>query len=130
MKKAVWLLIICVIVCGCKKKQTPPEHRVVTGIQVEYHQGENVLHRSYQKTENVQFMLNYLRILNPFGPVIPEERQADNCRITLQYSYGPDSVYLQQGSRYLCRNGGPWESIDSARASLLYPMLLLLPSDA
>lgn len=130
MKKAVWLLIVCALLCGCKKKQTPPEHRVVTGIQVEYHQGENVLFRNYQKTENVQFMLNYLRILDPFGPVIPEERQTDNCRITLQYSYGPDSIYLQQGSRYLCRNGGPWESIDSARASLLYPMLLLLPSDA
>lgn len=129
MKKTVLLLIICVILCGCKKEKAP-EHRVVTGIQVEYHQGENVLHRSYKKTENVQFMLNYLRILNPFGPVIPEGRQADNCRITLQYSHGPDSVYLQQGSAYLCRNGGPWESIDSARASLLYPMLLLLPSDA
>ena len=129
MKKTVILLIICVILCGCKKEKEP-EHRVVTGIQVEYHQGENVLHRSYKKTENVQFVLNYLRILNPFGPVIPEGRQADNCRITLQYSHGPDSVYLQQGSAYLCRNGGPWESIDSARASLLYPMLLLLPSDA
>ena len=82
MKKTVFLLIICVILCGCKKEKAP-EHRVVTGIQVEYHQGENVLHRSYKKTENVQFMLNYLRILNPFGPVIPEGRQADNCRITL-----------------------------------------------
>ena len=130
MKKAVVLLVFCLIFCGCKKKETPPEHRVVTGIQVEYHQGENVLYRSYQKTENVQFMLNYLRILNPFGPVIPEGKQTDNCRITLQYSYGPDSIYLQQGNAYLCRNGGPWESIDSARASLLYPMLLLLPSDA
>lgn len=130
MKKAVWLLIVCMLFCGCRKKETSPEHRVVTGIQVEYHQGTNVLLRNYQKTENVQFMLNYLRILKPFGPVIPEGRQTDNCRITLQYSYGPDSVYLQQGTSYLCRNGGIWESIDRSRASLLYPMLLLLPSDA
>ena len=130
MKKAVVLLAFCLIFCGCKKKETPPEHRVVTGIQVEYYRGENVLYRTYQKTENVQFVLNYLRILNPFGPVIPEGKQTDNCRITLQYSYGPDSIYLQQGNAYLCRNDGPWESINSARASLLYPMLLLLPSDA
>ena len=130
MKKTVFLLIFCVILCGCKKKETPPDHRVVTGVQVEYHQGEKVLLRNYQKTENVQFMLNYLRILKPFGPVIPEGRQTDNCRITLQYSYGPDSIYLQQGNSYLCRNGGVWESIDRTRASLLYPMLLLLPSDA
>jgi len=44
MKKTVFLLIICVILCGCKKEKAP-EHRVVTGIQVEYHQGENVLHQ-------------------------------------------------------------------------------------
>lgn len=130
MKRMAFLLAFCVFFCGCKKKETTPEHRVVTGIQVEYHQGERVLLRNYRKTENVQFMLNYLRILKPFGPVIPEGRQADNCRITLQYSHGPDSIYLQQGNSYLCRNGGDWESIDRARASLLYPMLLLLPSDA
>ena len=63
-------------------------------------------------------------------PVIPEEETADTCQITLEYSYGPDSVYLQQGSRYLRRDGGDWESIDRTRGTLLYPMLLLLPSDS
>ena len=129
MKRMVFLLILCLVFSGCKKNETP-EHRVVTGIEVEYHQGEKVLERSNHKTENVQFMLNYLRILRPFGPVIPEGEQEDNCRITLQYSFGPDSVYLQRGNSYLCRNGKDWESIDRSRASLLYPMLLLLPSDA
>lgn len=129
MKRTVILLIVCVLLCGCKKEEKVPEHRVVTGVQVEYHQGERVLRRSYHKTENVQFMLNYLRILKPFGPVIPEEGSADSCQITLQYSHGPDSVYLQRGNSYLCRNGGDWESIDKTRATLLYPMLLLLPSD-
>jgi len=130
MKKTAFLLVFCILLCGCKKKEAPPEHRVVTGVQVEYHQGGKVLHRSYSKTENVQFMLNYLRILKPFGPVIPEEESSDSCQITLEYSYGPDSIYLQRGNRYLCRNGGDWESIDRTRATLLYPMLLLLPSDA
>ena len=130
MKKTAFLLAFCMLLCGCKKKETPPDHRVVTGVQVEYHQGERVLQRSYHKLENVQFMLNYLRILKPFGPVIPEGESSDNCRITLEYSHGPDSVYLQQGNSYLCRNGGDWESIDRTRGTLLYPMLLLLPSDS
>ena len=130
MKKLVFLLAFCMLLWGCNKKETPPDHRVVTGVQVEYHQGEKVLQRSYHKTENVQFMLNYLRILKPFGPVIPEGKSSDNCRITLEYSHGPDSVYLQQGNSYLCRNGGQWESIDRSRGTLLYPMLLLLPSDS
>ena len=130
MKRIVFLLIFCVLLCGCGKKETPPEHRVVTGVQVEYQQGERVLHRSYHKIENVQFMLNYLRILKPFGPVIPEEESGDSCQITLEYSHGPDSVYLQRGNSYLRRNGGDWESIDRTRGTLLYPMLLLLPSDS
>ena len=130
MKKTVFLLALCMLLWGCGKKETPPDHRVVTGVQVEYHQGEKVLQRSYHKIENVQFILNYLRILKPFGPVIPEGMSSDNCRITLEYSYGPDSVYLQQGNSYLCRNGGQWESIDRTRGTLLYPMLLLLPSDS
>ena len=129
MKKMAILLALCVLLCGCKKTEKEPEHRVVTGVQVEYHQGEKVLHRSYHKTENVQFMLNYLRILKPFGPVIPEGETADSCQITLEYSHGPDTVYQQRGNSYLCRNGGAWESIDKTRATLLYPMLLLLPSD-
>ena len=130
MKKLAFLLAFCIFLWGCGKKETTPEHRVVTGVEVEYHQGEKVLQRSYNKIENVQFMLNYLRILKPFGPVIPEESSSDNCRITLRYSHGPDSVFVQQGNSYLCRNGGQWESIDRTRATLLYPMLLLLPSDS
>ena len=130
MKKMAFLLIACIILCGCGKKEETPEHRVVTGVQVEYRQGAKVLQRSYHKLENVQFMLNYLRILKPFGPVIPEGESGDSCRITLEYSHGPDSVFVQQGNSYLCRDGGDWESIDRTRGTLLYPMLLLLPSDS
>ena len=95
MRKMAVLLMVCVLLGGCKKTEKVPEHRVVTGVEVEYHQGEQVLHRSYHKLENIQFMLNYLRILKPFGPVIPEGESADSCEITLEYSDGPDSVYQQ-----------------------------------
>ena len=129
MKQTILLLLLCAFLCGCEKKEAPPTHRVVTGVQVEYRQGDRLLRRSYSRPENVQSILNYLRILKPFGPVIPEEGDGNGCRITLHFSHGPDSIYLQQGNSYLCRNGGDWESIDSTRATLLYPMLLLLPAD-
>jgi len=130
MKKIAVLLAFCVFLWGCGKKEAPSEHRVVTGVQVDYKQGEKVLHRSYHNIENVQFMLNYLRILKPFGPVIPEGETADSCQITLEYSNGPNTVYVQRGNSYICRDGGDWESIDRTRGTLLYPMLLLLPSDS
>ena len=130
MKRTVLLLILCGLLWGCEKKEDSPVHRVVTGVEVEYRQGDKVLNRSYTKMESVQSVLNYLRILKPFGPVIPTEKSIDGCRITVHFSHGPDTVYLQQGNSYLCCNGGDWESIDSNRATLLYPMLLLLPSDS
>ena len=129
MKRLCFLVIFCLFFCGCQKESPPPAVRVVTGVQVELHRDGQVLHRNYTSTENVQAMLNYLRILRPYGPVIPEAGNGDGCRITLHYSHGPDSIYLQQGNDYLRRNDEDWESIDHNKADLLYPMLLLMPSD-
>ena len=58
MKKTVFLLVLCMLLWGCGKKETPPDHRVVTGVQVEYHQGEKVLHRRYHKTKLVRIQGN------------------------------------------------------------------------
>jgi hypothetical protein len=104
-------------------------YRVVTGVQVHYERPGNSIDRVYTKPASMQSILTYLRILRPFGPVNPETAEGASCRITLQYSKGPDSVYLQQGQQYLQKDGGDWERIDTNRASLLYPLLLLLPSD-
>ena len=130
MKRIGILLILCFMLTGCAKKEPPPAHRVVVGVQVEYRHSSQLLHRTYTRPENIEAILNYLRILKPFGPVVPEESNGNGCRITLRYSHGPDTVYLQQGNAYLSRDNGDWATIDSTRASLLYPLLLLLPSDA
>lgn len=129
MKRIGILILLAALLVGCKK-QSEPLHRVVTGVQVEYHRNGETVSRTYTKASSVQSMLTYLRILRPFGPTVPEGEFDSKCRITLQYSQGPDSVYLQQGNRYLRRDEGDWEYIDNARANLLYPLLLLLPSDA
>lgn len=129
MKRIAVLLIFPLLLCGCAFKRNQITHRVVTGVQVEYTRNGETLHRNYTKPGSIHSILTYLRILRPFGPVIPEGDHESNCRITLQYSQGPSSVFLQQGDRYLQRDNGTWESINSSRATLLYPMLLLLPSD-
>ena len=129
MKRIGSLILLVLLLSGCARAEKMPACRVVTGVQVEFQQNGRILRRSYSKTENVQAVLNYLRILRPFGPVVPDGGNGNGCRITLQFSHGPDSVYLQQGTSYLCCDDGSWETIDSTRATLLYPMLLLLPSD-
>lgn len=130
MKRIGMILLLVVMLTGCAKKEVLPAHRVVTGIQVEYRQGDQLLERTYTRPENIRAVLNYLRILKPHGPVIPEEGNGNGCRITLRYSSGPDTVYLQNSNAYLSRNHGQWATIDEKRAPLLYPLLLLLPSDA
>ena len=129
MKRICILLILAVLLTGCKK-QPEPIVRVVTGVQVEYNRNGETLSRTYTKPSSVQSVLTYLRILRPFGPTVPKGEFDTTCRITLQYSHGPDSVYLQQGDRYLRKDAGDWQTIDNSRATLLYPLLLLLPSDA
>ena len=130
MKRIVFFLILPFLLTGCVQNRAQSQYRVVTGVQVEYNRNGETISRTYTKASSVQSVLTYLRILRPFGPTIPEGEFDSTCRITLQYSHGPDSVYFQQGNRYLSRDGGDWERIDNARGGLIYPLLLLLPSDA
>ena len=130
MKKIAILAVLVCVLSGCGQKADMPVYRVVTGVEVEYHQQDRTILRTYNTTTSMQSILNYLRILRPFGPVNPESAFDSACKITLHYSQGPDSVYIQRGQQYLQKDGGDWETVDSSRASLLYPLLLLLPSDS
>jgi len=127
MKRMLVVLIAICLFSGCGARKDVC--RVVTGVQVDYKRQDGTIHREYTSPASMQSVLTYLRILKPYGPVIPEGNADTECRITLHFSHGPDSVYLQQGQRYLQKDGGDWEHIDPSRASLLYPLLLLLPSD-
>ncbi len=127
MKRLAILLIFAIFLSGYTKK--PPVCRVVTGIEVVYTEGADTITRTYTKDRSIRSVLTYLRMLRPYGPTVPQEAEDTACRITLHYSYGPDSLYLQRGSRYLQKKDGPWRRIDSGRAALLRPLLLLLPSD-
>ena len=129
MKRIGIFVLLVFLLVGCKKQEMPAT-RVVTGAQVEYRDGADIITRNYTKSASIQSILTYLRILRPYGPAMPTEESSSSCRITLRYSHGPDSVYLQQGKRYLQRDGGDWQIIDNSKANLLYPLLLLLPSDA
>ena len=127
MKRIVIVLLCLCCLWGCSAKAG--DCRVVTGVQVEYTRKDGTIFREYTSHTSMQSVLTYLRILKPYGPVIPQGESDTHCRITLHFSHGPDSVYVQQGQAYLQKDGGDWASIDASRASLLYPLLLLLPSD-
>lgn len=128
MKRMGIFLAVCLLLTGCSGRKEPID-RVVTGVQVQFQQQNDTIQRTYTKNTSIQSILTYLRFLKPFGPVLPQGQSATRCQFILHYSHGPDSVYLQQGNEYLQKNGGEWQTIRSSYGSLLYPLLLLLPSD-
>ena len=129
MKRIVFLVFFCFLLGGCTPSDPKPISRVVTGIEVQYRQNEKELHRVYTRDSSMQSVLNYLRMLHPSGPVTPEEESQNTCRITIQYSTGEYRTFLQTGDRYLRTDGNRWQKVDTVQAKLLYPLLLLLPSD-
>ena len=127
MKQIAVMICICCLLSGCRKQESA--YRVVTSVEVNYRQGENAIHRIYTRDENITAVLNYLRMLRPYGPVTPEETDDLSCEIILKFSHGADTVYTQMGYDYLRKDKESWTKIDDTRASLLYPLLLLMPSD-
>lgn len=125
MKHIAFILIFTLLLGGCTAQEAPV-CRVVTGAQIQY---GDTLSRTYTEDESLQSVLNYLRLLHPHGPVIPTEESQLSCTITLQYSHGPDSIIVLRDFHYFQQDGGYWKVVDSSHARLLYPMLLLLPSD-
>jgi len=128
VKKIGMILAVVLLLSGCGK-QAEVQCRVITGVQVEYQRQGEILERVYTRQESIGSVMNYLRMLKPAGPVRPQRDDSCICRITVRYSYGPDKVFVQQGNDCLQQDGGMWKEIDVHQAQLLYPMLLLLPSD-
>ena len=122
------VLFALMLLCGCTKQQEPLANRVVTGVDVIYSREGKEISRTYNRQESIHAVLNYLRLLEKGTVAVPEET-ANRCEFRIHYSYGADTVILQWGDQYLQRNGAPWQSIDSNHGQLLYPLLLLLPSD-
>ena len=129
MKKIAVILAVVLILGGCSKQKEAP-YRVITGVQVEYQQRGETLTRIYNRQESIGSVMNYLRMLKPAGPVQPQGDYSCSCRITVRYSDGSGKVFVQQGNDCLKQDDGAWKKIDVHQAQLLYPMLLLLPSDA
>lgn len=129
MKRIGILLVLAVMLTGCGRHAEIP-CRVITGVDVQYQQGGAWVERTYFQQESMEAVLNYLRMLKPEGIVLPDDPQTINCQITVHFSDGTDKLFFQQGNIYLREGDGAWEKIDRQQAQLLYPLLLLMPSDS
>ncbi len=128
------LLLILLICGGCSRQAAMPQsttHRVVTEIHVFYENGPIRTQRHYFTSEKMQAVLNYLRLLNPYGVATesPNSVSGSNFDIVLTYSDGGEKRYRQHADRYLQEGNGQWRQIDPKKALELSRILSQMESD-
>jgi len=101
-----------------------PEHppRVVTRICVEETDGTGNRLHTYDRPEQMDGLLTWLRLAEPGDPVKidPDSFRTGQYRITLKLSDGTDALYRQVHRDYIQKNEGPWRRI-LAENDLLFP---------
>ncbi len=123
------------LLSGCSRGNTvlssAPECRVVTGICVQFESGPIRFERNYTASEKMQKILNYLRVIDPYGPPAedPETAEGSSFRIELNYSDGCKKTYLQKGDRFMKEEGQTWKRIDPKRARELSRILGQMEGD-
>ena len=118
---------------GCKGFSSPKKAlcRVVTQVDITGREKDVAIHRRYTDTQKMQWVLIYLRTLNPgIKPQSPSDKAlAETYEISLKFSDGSEKIYRQADHRFLSQNFHPWQPIDPGRASGLYTLMRKLPSD-
>ena len=132
--RVIWILFAAAFLLGgCSRLETLPPSvcRVVTGVSVDFENRGLRARRNYTAAEKMQQVLNYLRIIDPYGnpEEDPEAAGGSSFRITLTYSDGHQKVYLQKSDRFMKTDDGVWKKIDPDRAVELGRILGRMESD-
>ena len=128
------LLFFMLPLGGCSRHSSGDSNtplRVVTKIDISYHNGPLHCRRHYHDSNKMTQVLNYLRLIDPYGPPAedPDTAQGSLFHIQLTYSDGSTKIYQQKSDRYMRINNEPWKSINPAKAEALSLLLGQLESD-
>lgn len=130
------ILLLLLIVSGCSRIHTPDATdsgvRMAVRVDVSCVQDGVPFERSYTQPEKLEAMLLYLNLLKPRGraEVNPEEFSGTASQITVHLSGGGKRVYRIRCDSFLSENAQPWQNVDPEHAADLYPLLLIMDSDA
>ena len=128
------VLLLCVTT-GCNRPSEDSglsNFRVVTSVSVYYDNGPISTQRHYTTDSKMQQILDYLRLINPYGAPEedPETATGSDFYIVLSYSDGYQKFYRQKGDRFLQNSDGDWKKIDPSKAEDLSKIVGKLESDS
>ena len=126
---------MALLLWGCSAhpsgESSDPQCRIVTKVTVTYEDSSTTAHMLYTNAQKMQSILNYLRLIDPYGT--PQENpdyvEGSTFRIVLSYSDGCEKSYLQKADQFMKVDGGQWKRIDPERAAELGPLLGRMESD-
>lgn len=115
----------------CNDKATGPVGRVVVKIKVNYENGPLKAYREYTAADKMQYILNYLRYIDPYGTPNenPETISGNEYRIALVYPNGQEKIYRQKSDRFMQMHDGSWKKINPQKAQKLAEILGYFQSD-
>ena len=127
------IMLMCVTT-GCNRHPGDSglsNFRVVTAVTVYYDNGPINTQRHYTTDSKMQQILDYLRLINPYGAPEedPETAVGSDFYIVLSYSDGFQKIYRQKGDRFLQGTDGLWKKIDPTKAEELSRIVGQLESD-
>ena len=128
------ILLLC-ITTGCNRHPGDSglsNLRVVTAVTVYYDNGPINAQRHYTTDPKMQQILDYLRLINPYGAPDedPETAVGSDFYIVLSYSDGFQKTYRQKGDRFLQGADGLWKKIDPTKAEELGRIVGQMESDS
>lgn len=134
-KICIMLALFLLLLSGCHRQSLPdasqPIYRAVTSVTVSYKNGPIRAQRRYTSDEKMKRVMNYLRMIDPYGmpEEDPEKAGGSDIHIVLSFSDGFQKTYRQIGDRFMMEDGGKWQKIDPKKAKELGEILGQTESD-
>ena len=130
-----FLFLSIVLFHGCsvaEPSNSGTAGRVVVKITVSFENGPLKAYREYTAADKMQYVLNYLRYIDPYGTPKenPETATGNEYRIALVYPNGQEKIYRQKSDRFMQMHDGTWKEINPQKAQKLAEILGYFQSDA
>ena len=128
----VWMLLLCIMVCGCSVKTGNNGQLNLTGkVSIDCNYRQKHLLRTYTDSDKIDIILKYLHQIKVRHPAAADAENwtGDHCRITVYLPNGSIRNYDLLGKEILFKNSGQCYAADPDDANIMYHLVNHIESD-